>query len=350
MAQGKYLFLGLAAVLALALTLTVVVRELTITSARTTDATMSMTVTTGGPCVGSTCTVPLSGAFTIQISGTALAEGYIGMGTEVEYAQLVASGGVYNPGVLADEITWPDSSFPLRSPPAPTGMEGLINHADASGLIPPIPESTFSGPLVELDFTCGPSNSSNVITLVPLGATPPPGAPPGYGGSNASGFKQSPADGAGSVAAKTAPLTINCGTAVTSTPVPPTATDTPAGTPVPPTDTPTPGPTPTPTNTPTQVPTATATNTPGPTGTSPPATPTRTPTRTPTPSEEQNGDANCNGTVNSVDALWILWDVADISDLIPCPELADADKDGDITSVDAALVLQFEAGKIGPLP
>ncbi|MEX2158091.1 MAG: dockerin type I repeat-containing protein [Dehalococcoidia bacterium] len=339
MAQGKYLFLGLAAVLALALTLTVVVRELTVTSARTTDGTMSMTVSTGGACVSSTCTVPLSGAFTIQISGTGLAEGYIGIQTEVDYASLVASGGNYKPTAnVGDEVTWPDSFFPLRSPGAPTGTEGLITHADATGLTPPIPESTFSGVLLELDFNCGGTSSSNVINLVPFAND----------NRNASGYKTSPDDGLLNIPAKTTPLTIVCGSVVEDTPTPTTPVgDTPTATPTAPegtpTDTPTVGPTPTASAT-------SATNTPTRTNTPPPATPTRTPTRTPTPGEGQNGDANGNGEVNSVDALWILWDVADISDLIPRPELADADKDGDIDSVDAALVLQFEAGLIDTLP
>jgi hypothetical protein len=203
--------------------------------------------------------------------------------------------------------------------------------------VPPFPVSTHVGTLVELTMTCGQGNSSNTISLIPLDEA----------NTDASGYK--PPEGE-SVPGKAAPLTLVCGIAGgTNTPVQPTATSTTAPTVGTPTDTPTVGPTPTPTNTPTVGPTTPATATPTRTNTVPP-TPTRTPTRTPTPGGAMNGDANCNNTVNSVDALWILWDVADISDLIPCPELADADKDGDITSVDAALVLQFEAGKIGTLP
>jgi len=340
MAQGKYLFLGLAAVLALAIATVFVARELTVTSARTTDATMPMTVSTGGTCVGSTCTVPLSGAFTIQISGTGLAEGYIGFQTEVDYAQLAASGGSYKPTSAAtDEIVWPDDSLPLRFPVAPTGTEGLVNHASSTS-IPALPESTFSGLMVELDFNCGGMNSSNVINLVPFADD----------NRNASGFSQSLADGAGRIPAKTTPLTIVCGAVgATNTPVPPTdtpgptatVTNTPAGTPPA---------TPTVTNTP-----AGPTNTPGPTATrtntpvlpTPMATATRTPIPpTPTPSEGLNGDANCDGDITTVDSLWVLWDVADLSDFIPCPEEADADKDGDLTSIDSALILQFEAGLI----
>ena len=347
MAQKKHLFLGIAAVLALALTLTVAVRELTVTSARTADATMSMTVP-AGTCVASTCTVPLSGAFTVQVNADIPpGEGYIGMQTEVEYQDLVDNGGSYKPRATAgDEIVWVDSAaFELRVPAEPTGMEGLITHGSATGTTPPFPISNAVGGLVQLDFNCGSTNSSNVITLVPIGATPPEGAPPGYGGTNAAGYKGGTAPFAAIPAKVASTLTIICGEVIGETDTP---TPTEEGTAVP---TDTPGPTPTPSNTPTTGPTSPPTSTPTITNT-PTTGPTVPPTatRTPTPIvEELNGDANCNGVVNSIDALWILWDVADISDLIPCPELADADKDGDIDSVDAALVLQFEAGLIGPL-
>ena len=231
------------------------------------DGTMSITVTSGGTCAGSKCTVPLNGAFTLQVNAVVPpAEGYIGIQTEVEYTDLVASGGRYKPRATAgDEIVWVDSSaFELRIPAAPTGMEGLINHGASTGTTPPFPISNAVGALVQLDFDCGGTNSSNVLTLVPIGATPPPDAPVGYGGPNASGYK-----GAGvgfpNIPAKATLLTVNCGAAA------------PTGTPPPPTSTP---PVPTP-------------------------TPTGTPLPTPTPAAAVCADVTGNGLVNIFDILAI---------------------------------------------
>ena len=168
MAQRNYLILGLVAVLALAIAGTFMARELGTTSAATTTGTMAMTVSAGGTCEASKCQVAASGAFTLRISVVEeLAGGYIGIQTELDYAQLVANGGNYKPGVVADESTWPQSAFPLRSPGMPTGLEGLINHADATGVVPPFPISHHEGSIIELAFNCGPSGS-NVFTLVPL--------------------------------------------------------------------------------------------------------------------------------------------------------------------------------------
>jgi hypothetical protein len=81
-------------------------------------------------------------------------------------------------------------------------------------------------------------------------------------------------------------------------------------------------------------------------------TPTITPTPTfvPTLQREPFGDANCDLTVNSVDAAVILQTVAGLVDGTPCARKADVDSDGRITSVDAELVLQFTSGLIGRFP
>ena len=113
----------------------------------------------------------------------------------------------------------------------------------------------------------------------------------------------------------------------------------------------------TPTNTPTNTPTTPTEppTTPAPTLT---ATPTATSTPTPTPVAPTHtptpvlalGDVDCNGVVNSVDALWVLWLVASLVNSLPCPEVADVNLDGAIDAVDAALILQVEAGIVDSLP
>ena len=67
-------------------------------------------------------------------------------------------------------------------------------------------------------------------------------------------------------------------------------------------------------------------------------------------SAEPSGDVNCNGSVDAVDAALVLQFNAGLFASVPCAEGADVNGDGDITSVDAALILQFVAGLIGRLP
>jgi hypothetical protein len=62
-----------------------------------------------------------------------------------------------------------------------------------------------------------------------------------------------------------------------------------------------------------------------------------------------SGDADCLGSVNSVDAAFVLQFDAGLLDALPCPENADVDGDGTVTSIDAALILQFDAGLIDSL-
>ena len=78
------------------------------------------------------------------------------------------------------------------------------------------------------------------------------------------------------------------------------------------------------------------------------ATATPTPTATP-PLTPLNGcgDANDDGTVDAVDAAFVLFKVADRIQSIPNPEGGDVDASGHVDSVDAVLILQLIAGLIG---
>lgn len=107
--------------------------------------------------------------------------------------------------------------------------------------------------------------------------------------------------------------------------------------------TPTPSPTPTPSATPTSTRTPVATPTPS---------PTRTPRVTPTPTLPplRMGDANCDSTVNSIDAAWVLQLSAGLILSLPCHEAADVNSSGFIDAIDAALILQFTAGLLPTLP
>lgn len=172
----------------------------------------------------------------------------------------------------------------------------------------------------------------------------------------------------------------------TPTPTPsPSATPTPAPTPTPtptptpaPTATPPPTPTPTPTPPPPATPPLTPTPTPDPSATSTPAptptpvttptptassepteppsgtpapTPTATPTLAPTPSPTPtpapgalSGDVDCNGLIQSVDALGVLRHVGGFGAAGDCLNHADIDCDSDIDAVDGLGILKFIVG------
>ncbi len=77
------------------------------------------------------------------------------------------------------------------------------------------------------------------------------------------------------------------------------------------------------------------------------AKPTPPPTITPTPVATP-GDADGDGQLTSLDALAILQYDAGLLTSLPNPEMADVNEDGNITSIDAALILQAIVG-LAPL-
>jgi hypothetical protein len=138
------------------------------------------------------------------------AAGYIGIQTEIVYSDLVTNGGNYKPTVdPTDESTWADGTFALRSPGAPTGVEGQVNHADSTALINP-PISNYEGNLIDLAMNCGATNSSNALSLVPLDDA----------NTDATGLK---VDDTTTIALGD-DIVVDCAQGPTATPVPPTNT------------------------------------------------------------------------------------------------------------------------------
>jgi hypothetical protein len=60
------------------------------------------------------------------------------------------------------------------------------------------------------------------------------------------------------------------------------------------------------------------------------------------------GDADCNGELSAIDATLILQYGAKLIDSVPCPDSADVNGDGAINAIDAAIVLQIVAGLLEP--
>ena len=63
-----------------------------------------------------------------------------------------------------------------------------------------------------------------------------------------------------------------------------------------------------------------------------------------------DGDVNCDGVTNSIDAALVLRHTAALIGTLDCAQGADVNTDGFIDSIDAALILQFEAGILEQLP
>jgi hypothetical protein len=70
-----------------------------------------------------------------------------------------------------------------------------------------------------------------------------------------------------------------------------------------------------------------------------------------------NGDANCDGSVNSIDAAVVLQYSAGLLPSLGCPANADVNGSGSANSLDSAIILQFAAGllthlgpPVGPTP
>lgn len=62
------------------------------------------------------------------------------------------------------------------------------------------------------------------------------------------------------------------------------------------------------------------------------------------------GDVNCDGVVDSIDAVFVLWFNAGVLGILPCAKNADANQDGLINSLDALVILQFHAFLLPGLP
>lgn len=61
------------------------------------------------------------------------------------------------------------------------------------------------------------------------------------------------------------------------------------------------------------------------------------------------GDANCDGSINSLDSALVLQYDAGLISSLPCQTAADVNLDGMVGSLDATLILQFTAGLLGSL-
>ena len=296
--RSTYLGFGLAAVSALVAVAFILAGQIQTTSAAGGGPEMRLTA---GGC-SADCTFANDEKFTLVVEIIEGPGAYVGAQSFIDFGPDL----VYDASAAAaaDEIVWPDCSAPvaLRSQTSPED----VAHGCLSGLVPPLPASTFVGNYLEISLTCSSASSTTEIRL--LGSDVP--APTAFVLD----------DLVTQVIPKVSNVSVTCGAgapADTPTPEGPTATTGPADTPGP-TDTPAP-----------------ATDTPVP-PTADPAT--------------LIGDANCDGLVDPLDAVIVLQLTAGLLFVLPCPESADMNSDGATNAVDAALILQFHAGLVEAAP
>ena len=296
MKSRSYMGFGFAAIIAL-IAVTAFMADQHHTASAADHGAMSLSVP-GGDCAGTTCTVDQGAAFTLEAQiDTAPAAGYILVQSWIHFGSDL----VYKPTADAtggDELVWDDNGCTIAV--RATFSATAVGHGCTTGIIPPLPISTFEGTLVSLAFNCSEGESSTEVQLLPVGAP--------VALTNGSEFKDPDNT---SITPKLTNVTINCGAGGGDTPVPttpPVATTPPAATDTPePTDTP-------------------------------------QPTDTPVPPDELCGDLNKDGGVDSRDALWVLWFTAGlVSEL---DNDGDVNGDGSVTAVDASLILQAEAGLV----
>lgn len=164
-----------------------------------------------------TCEVPLGGDFTATVEITmAPPDGYILAQTTIDYGTNVT----YNQTEeITEELVWPDIGGPEITLRGSTG-EGIVNHGGLTGLLPPLPVSTYEGPFVVLSFTCTDEYTLNNLRLLPYEDP--------VAGTNGAVFTDP--DGIRQITPVVNSLVVNCGEAPTPTPGP-TATAAPTALP-----------------------------------------------------------------------------------------------------------------------
>ncbi len=238
---------------------------------------------------------------------------YTGFDTFTTYTGVVSQNVAGGPAVMTPGF-WPDCGFPA-SIFTPNTTPAAARFGCAQGLSATAP-STYIGKVATLGFTCAANGDINLKASSRDTSI-----------TDVSGSTHAEADGTFET------LHVACGTGSTNTPTVPVPTNT-VG-PPPPTNTTGPSPT--------------ATNTRPPTNTVPP-TATRTRTNTPPPSATRTatppsirGDANGDHMVTSQDALITLQYEAGLRSSLPNMIGADASLDHHINSIDALYILWLVA-------
>ena len=108
------------------------------------------------------CTFASDEEFTLAVEVVSIpAGGYIAAQSFIDYGPDLT----YEATAAVDEIVWPDcdSAVALSAQTGPT----LVNHGCLTGLLSPLPESTFAGNIVEIVLRCSSDSSTTEVRLLP---------------------------------------------------------------------------------------------------------------------------------------------------------------------------------------
>ena len=110
------------------------------------------------------CAVPLDAKFTLSVQALEFPPGgYAGVQSFLDFGADL----VYNPtDNPADELTWPDCEEAVVR--AEVFGKGWV-HACLSGLLVPLPASTYAGNIIDLSLSCSSEPSTSVVKLLPFG-------------------------------------------------------------------------------------------------------------------------------------------------------------------------------------
>ena len=173
-------------------------------------------------CSADECNLDTGETFTLSVNidaapdgGYVLVQSFIDYGLNLTYNMTDAP---------ADEVIWPDGSpdVVVRDSIAP----GTVLHGGLTGVIPPLPLSTYVGTVFEIELQCSDAFSSNDVKLLPSGD-----AVAGTSGALFNG------EGAEQIIPKVGSVTVICGVEPTPTPAPDGPTDGPTDGGLPPTGT-----------------------------------------------------------------------------------------------------------------
>ncbi len=175
----------------------------------------------GGDCDAITrptkCSVGVGETFVLVVEILGVPQqGYLGAQSFIHYGDDL----IYNPAASApDEIVWPDCD-PAMAVRAqidntnvavnPTGY--TVNHGCLTGVLPPLPQSTYVGDFVRISMTCSSSESSTVVAQLPYDEITLPGGLPAtiqFTSGSAFGVQTGPT-WIGPIVKNVSDLTVNC--------------------------------------------------------------------------------------------------------------------------------------------
>ena len=168
-----------------------------------------MVLSLSGPdvtCTSGECDAPLGADITLTVDvATAPIEGYILVQTYID----IGTDLIYQPRAeAAEEFVWPDAGSDeviVRTEAPPSGLI----HGGLTGLIPPLPASSYEGIILELDLVCSDSFSRTAVRILPSSDTRTSGASFAFRDGNIQV----------EVPAKSNTVVINCGEAPPPQPV-----------------------------------------------------------------------------------------------------------------------------------